>query len=136
MVSGVAYLLGARKSWSGIGGPGKGPPRRIKKAEISVQIQFSPKFSTNAQRLSVALSNAFPGQITVTAIQEVETNEIPEDQFEVSVLPSGDIIHTKSMGFLESQEEIDAILAAVDYRLRLQPINKSVNQNLNKEMLG
>ena len=86
--------------------------------------------------MSVALSNAFPGQITVTAIQEVETNEIPEDQFEVSVLPSGDIIHTKSMGFLESQEEIDAILAAVDYRLRLQPINKSVNQNLNKEMLG
>ena len=134
IISGVAYLLGARKSWSsGIAGPGRGPRRIIKKTEASVQIQFSPKFRANVQRLSVALRNAFPGQVTITGIEEVETNEAAEDQFEVSLLPSGEIIHTKTMGSCESQDEIDAILAAVDYRLRLQP---KTNQYLNEEMLG
>ena len=84
----------------------------------------------------MALRNAFPGQVTITAIEEVETTETSEDQFEVSLLPSGEIIHTKSMGFCESQEEIDTVLAAVDYRLRLQPYNKAVNRYVNEEMLG
>ena len=69
--------------------------------------------------LAVALEDAFPGKVTVKGIRDPQTT----GNFEVVIVPSGELIHSKTtrgQGKCETQSQIDAVIAKVEAYLSKQ----------------